>query len=133
MRYLFRSLYFLPLFFITSAHASQPISESMVECSVIYEIFSNTAEQKGKPQEQIQQMRQASEDFLAASYPQAAKEGQKDSKSYISKTFDEKMKTWETKVYDNSTAELVSDLPEMLDWAKYCGKMGKSYGVLGKD
>jgi len=133
MTYITRFSFVFFLFLATPAIASQPISASMVECSVIYQIFSDTAEQKGKPQKQIQGMRQFSRDFLDASYAQAEKEGQKNTKAYISKTLDDKIEIWKTKVYDNSTAKLLFELPEMMDWAKYCGKMGKHYGVLGKD
>lgn len=127
------SLVFIGCFFVSGfARAAQPISESMVECAVIFEIFSNTAEQKGKPQAQILKMRGAAQNFLDASYVQAEQEGETEFKAFIDNIFNEKMQSWHEKVYDSSTATFLSDMPEMIDWAKYCGKMGKHYGVLKK-
>lgn len=118
------------LFSTQHVQAAQPISESMVECSVIYELFSETAAQKNKSAKQIEIMQKSSKAFIAASYVQAKNEKRPDVNQYVDDVFAEKMAHWEDRIFKSSDLDFVANSKDMFDWVQYCGKMGKAKGIL---
>ena len=116
--------------FIQSAQAQQPISVSLAECSVIFNVMSITAEQKGKPAKQINGMREASAALKQGAIIEAQAEGQPDGTTYINSKMPALIQKWDMRWLSVSTADLIKNMPENMEWVQYCGKLGKDRGLL---
>ncbi|MFK7839882.1 MAG: hypothetical protein AB8B83_06070 [Bdellovibrionales bacterium] len=112
------------------AYAAQPISVSLAECSVIYGVTSITAEEKGKPEEQINAMRRMSEVFEDASYEQAEAEGQSDGKAFIESRMQGLVDKWHERWLSDDHVKALSLMKENMEWVGYCGALGKDRGLL---
>ena len=127
MRYFFFILLFFPF---CSPHAAQPISVSLAECSVIYNVTSITAEAKGKSVEQVSTMREMSDVFRNASYSSAEDEGQVNGQAYIHEELPALEQKWDERWLNEDDMKALSYMKENMEWVSYCGKLGKDRGLL---
>ncbi|NCT41199.1 MAG: hypothetical protein GW778_06025 [Alphaproteobacteria bacterium] len=127
MRYL---LVLLLIFPFQSARAAQPISISLAECSVIYNVVSMTAQAKGKPETQIKALRKTSDAYKDAAATQAKAEGQSDGKAYIDKQLPALIEKWDERWLSGDDVKVLSHMKENWEWVQYCGKLGKDRGLL---
>ncbi len=110
------------------AQNTQPISVSLAECSVIFKVMRISAAQKGKSQEQLDKLKKGSEVFLNEAYKQAESEGQ--ASGYIAEQLPRLGEKWDSRWLSASTATLMANMNENMDWVQYCGKLGKHKGIL---
>lgn len=61
---------------------------------------------------------------------QAVSEGQPNGQAYINANMPELLDKWDKRWLSASTAQLLRNMPENMEWVKYCGKLGKSRGLL---
>jgi hypothetical protein len=112
------------------AHAAQPISVSLAECAVIYNVTSIRAEEKGKPEQQILTMRKMSDVFKKAAYKTAVREGRDDGTSYIDAKLPALQSKWNERWRGGDDMKALSLMKKNMEWVQYCGKLGKDRGLL---
>lgn len=108
----------------TTARAQQPVSVSMVECAVIYDVVARSAEARGRPDEMVEQFSALSENFMNAAAEQAAAEGVADVEDHITDTYKEVSPEWEGKIGS------ILQLPDTLEWIRYCGALAHDRGLV---
>ena len=120
----------LSLFWTMPTQASQPISISMAECSVIFDVLSITAEKRNKPQKNIDQMKRGAAIFKDAAYKQASSEGQAEPKAYIDNELTRLNKKWSDRWLNASQDQFIKAAEENLQWVQYCSKLGRERMLL---
>lgn len=113
-----------------SQATAQDISISMAECAAIYAVLAESADYRGKPEEQIQQMQAASTEFRTHAVPRAEAEGKAEPEQFIAQTYADKRLYWAERWFDSSDFSFLASFSENIEWTKYCASMGKHYGVL---
>lgn len=100
---------------------SQPIYESMCDCSAIYFVLSASAEERGKSMAKVEKLQRAGDQFFYAAYEMAATRGKPD--GFIEDMVQQKVLRWNDKI---------SSLVEWKDnkeWMKYCRALGRKQGL----
>lgn len=128
MKYI--AIFTICLFLPLRAQASQPISESMAECSAYYLAAVELSHQTKEPSEKSDMMVEMADAFQEHAYKRALQEGRKNNREYIDSLIIEKGNKWRSKLPNASTVKLTLGIQESLEWAQYCGKMGNHYKVL---
>ena len=107
----------------TSAHARQPISESLVDCGILSS-FTALHEPSRRQSEKGRFLARISDAFYAAAERQAAEEGQLDPAGYVQGTRSQKAASWRSKGLGYGVTG------EFRDWLGYCQSLGKDRDVL---
>lgn len=114
------------LFSATPLMASQPISESFVECAQLVDI-SNRRYPERLASEKGAALRLAAERLIFGGIREAEREGRSDPEAYVSRLIPMKAAKWDEK----GIAYLMTD--DFMDWMRYCSKLAGSRGITLRD
>lgn len=113
-----------------SQATAQDISVSMAECAAIYDVLAESADYRGKSEDQIQKMLEVSSEFKDHAVPRAEAEGKAEPEQFIAQTYADKRLYWAERWFDSSDFSFLANFSENIEWTKYCASMGKHYGIL---
>ncbi|WP_425039057.1 hypothetical protein [Primorskyibacter sp. S187A] len=117
-----RVILVLILTFAQPVAASQPISESLVQCAQLFDL-SNRQSGKAAMNEKGHTLKALAESYMQAAETQAQTEGQGDPAAYVAAMAKRKAQLWDGK------GRLYVFSEEFRDWARYCRKLGRHIGV----
>lgn len=104
------------------AGASQPISESLTECAVIYDVSADRM--KARRPERAARLAEAGEIFFAAAHGRAEAEGRADPAGYLAEVRLQKLEKW-----GDTTLLFMAVSETYRDWGEYCRALGRSQGL----
>lgn len=106
----------------TGAEAGQPISESLMQCSTLYQSFERQDPSGGNRMKREKMLR-AAQASRGEAHVAAGQEGRQNIDAYLDAVESRKHAFWDSK----GVMYLLSE--EGRDWAMYCGKLGKHRGL----
>lgn len=111
----------------------QAVSKSMVECTVVFQVYGLRAKDQGKPDEMIGYFDKAAARFRDAALTRAGAEGIADPKQYVSDTYNALLPKWREKytaLTEGSMVEVTTETKDIMDWVNYCGSLGRKINIL---
>jgi|GEM_PF-1605440 len=112
---------------------NRPASESLTECTVIFQVYALMAKTQDKPEEMIGYFNKAAARFRDAALQAAGKEGAADPKAHVTGTYNDLLPKWQKK-YAAITGEDVTAMAEetknIMEWVSHCGTLGREAGIL---
>ena len=107
----------------SAALASQPISTSLAECSVIFTELAEVAERRNKPKDDISAVIRSATVFERAAFDQAKREGRPDPYDHVLSDLNRLTKKW------HGRFGKITLVQENKDWIDYCRSLGKNRGL----
>ena len=106
----------------TPAAASQPISESLVECAALYDM-SNRAFPERRETPDGERLENARAELLDAALGRAQEEGRSDAQGYVAELLPLKEAGWDAKGVQYVFTQ------DFRDWMGYCRSVSEHLGV----
>ncbi|RKF16961.1 hypothetical protein D6850_05390 [Roseovarius spongiae] len=104
------------------ASASQPISESFVQCAQLYDL-SNRYDPSRRSTEKGAMLEQAAAKFMTGAQSEARKEGRSDVSEYLAHMAETKAADWDAKGRSYVFTQ------DFRDWMSYCRSLARSRGI----